>query len=74
MPKSPTSPQILKVRVGESDATTPYQAEQTGFKLAVANPKAKPPRLTDFFWFLTDNQTVIRDLTEFHKTKPRMAA
>lgn len=63
---------VLKVRVGDAHATIPYQAELTGFELAVANARAKATPLTEFFWFFTDNQTVIRDLTEPVKAKAGM--
>lgn len=64
--------QTLSVRVGDADVTTPYQAELAGMELAVANASSKAPVTTQFFWFLTDNQTVIRDLTEPLKVKVGM--
>lgn len=63
---------MLKVRVGDATNTTLYQAELTGFELAVANARAKAPLPTNYFWFFTENQTVIRDLTKPMKPKAGM--
>lgn len=60
----PPNLEVLNVQVGDTQETTPYQAELVGFELAVANARAKAQPLTSFFWFHTDNQTLIRDLTE----------
>lgn len=73
LPSTPdprTTPQVLKVRVGDANNPKPYQAKLTGFDLAVANAKAEASPLTTFFWLLTDNQTIIRDLAEVSKVKP----
>lgn len=64
----------LSVRVGDADSTTPYQAELVGLELAVANAKSHAPSGTTYFWFLTDNQTLIRDITEPLKVKVGMLA
>lgn len=66
----PLTSTIVRVRVGDAASTTAYQAELTGFELAVANASARAPHSTLFFWFLTDNQTVIRDLTDTLRAKP----
>lgn len=58
--------------MGEADDTNPYQAELTGIDLAVTSAKRSVPVQTDLFWFFTDNQTIIRDLTETSKVKPGM--
>lgn len=56
------------------DETTPYQAELVGIELAVANAITTSPQDTNLFWFFTNNQTLIRDLTETARIKPGMAA
>lgn len=63
---------MLSVRVGDADVTTPYQAELVAIELAVANARKKAPVDTHFFWFLTDNQTIIQDLTEPLRVKVGM--
>lgn len=70
--EDPATWPILLVRVGDADVTTPYQAELAGFELAVASAKQSAPQGTKFFWFLTDNQTLIRDLTEPLRVKAGM--
>lgn len=52
------------MRVGNAEDTSPYQAELTGFELAVANAGAQAPNSTLFFWFFTDNQVLIRNVTD----------
>lgn len=59
----------LSVIVGDADATTPYQVELVGFELAVANARQTAPPGTNFFWFPTDNQTLIKDFTKPLKVK-----
>lgn len=56
--------------------TTLYQTELTGLELAIAKAKAEPRArcLNKCFWFRTDNQTVIHDLTELTKLKHGLAA
>lgn len=71
-PVDPPSSRTLKVRVGEAEDTSPFQAELTGFELAVANARERAPRSTLFFWFFTDNQTLINDLTGYLHAKPGM--
>lgn len=68
----PPNSQTLSVRVGNAEETTPYQAELTGFELAVGNASANAPQGTLFLWFFTDNQTLIRDITETLRAKPGM--
>lgn len=63
---------VLNVRVGNAQDTTPYQAKLNGFELAVANARAKAHTLTNFFWFFTDNQKIIRDLAEPMRAKAGM--
>lgn len=57
---------VLSVKTGAADDTSPYQAELTGFELAIANTntRAKLSRLTELLWFFTGNQTSIRDIIE----------
>lgn len=71
-PPALSEPSVLRVRVGDDQDTTPYQAELSGFELVVANAQAKALQLTKFFWFFTDNQTLIRDLTEPLRAKAGM--
>lgn len=62
----------LSVRVGDADTTTPYQAELVGLELAIANARSTAQPGTLFFWFLTDNQTMIQGMTEPLRLKPGM--
>lgn len=73
-PQNPQGSTILSVRVGDADDTSPYLAELTGLELAVANAQTKAPRGTTFFWFITDNQVIIRDVTGSLRAKPGMSA
>lgn len=70
--QDPSASRTLSVRVGDADSTTAYQAERTRFNLAVANAKVGAPRPTLFFWFFSDNQTLIRDLTDTLQARPGM--
>lgn len=70
--RDPPASKVLSVRVGSAEDTTPYQAELTGFELAVANASANAPQGTLFFWFFTDNQTLIHDITGILRAKPGM--
>lgn len=65
-------PTTLNVSVGDANNTTLYQPKLIGFKLAVANTNAVTHQNTSLFWGFTENQTLIKDLTETSKTKPAM--
>lgn len=64
----------LRVRVGDAENHTAYQAELTGFELALANARKQALSTTNFFWFFTDNQSLIRDVTEPVRVKAGMSA
>lgn len=72
--KSDLEPTTLRVRVGDTDNTTPFQAKLLGIELVVANAKAFAPQHTDLFCFFNNNQTLVRDLTETYMTKPGITA
>lgn len=65
----PPASRTLSVIFGDPEETSPYQAELTGLELAVANAGARAPRATLFFWFFTDNQTVIQNITDQAQAK-----
>lgn len=71
-PQPNSSLKAINVRVWDANKTAPSQAELKGFQLAVAQSRVKAHQLTKFFWFFTDNQMVIRDLTEPLKPKAGM--
>lgn len=71
-PQDPPTSRTIHARVGDADSTPAYQAELTGLELAVAKAHTRAPRTTRFFWFLTDNQTIICDLTDVLRAKPGM--
>lgn len=60
--------------MGDADNTTPYQAELVGIEIAVENALAVAMLQEKLFWFFTDNQTLIKDLTKTSGAKPGMAA
>lgn len=60
--------------MGDADDTSPYQAELTGFELAVANAGARAPSTTLFFWFLTDTLNLIRNVTGDLQAKAGLSA
>lgn len=69
---SPEGSHTLQALMGNAVETSPYQAKLLSLKLAVANAGAKATHDSDFFWFITDSQTVIRDIIEPLTVRPGM--
>ncbi|EGG08977.1 uncharacterized protein MELLADRAFT_61520 [Melampsora larici-populina 98AG31] len=63
----------LRIRIGEAENHTPYDAKLAGIQLAIANVRNTAPGDTQFFWFITDCQNAIQNITKPLKTQPGMS-